>query len=119
MLHREYEVDSRQTFILRIIFYCSGLSRAEVFDEMVLFLVAGYETTSTALTWFIHLISKNPRVQERIKDELREHNLLMTGDLEGIPLLTEDKLTSLIYCECVTKEVCFPSKTSLILLIYY
>jgi hypothetical protein len=29
----------------------------------------------------------------------------MTDDAEDIPPLTEEKLASLVYCECVTKEV--------------
>jgi cytochrome P450 len=35
-------------------------------DEMVAFLIAGYDTTSTALSWFIHLMSKHSRVQQKI-----------------------------------------------------
>ncbi|CAF1039584.1 unnamed protein product [Rotaria sp. Silwood1] len=83
----------------------SGLTRAELFDEVLMMILAGYETTSTALSWFIFFASKNPRVQQRMKDELREHHLLMPDNLKCIPPLTPDNLTSLSYCECVTKEV--------------
>lgn len=84
----------------------SGLTRLEIFDEMLTAIVAGYETTSTAVAWFIFYVSKNPEVQQRIKDELREHNLLMTDDVQYLPSLTQEKLDALTYCECVTKEVC-------------
>ncbi len=59
-------------------------------------MVAGYETTAAAVAWFIHLISKHPRVQTKIKAELAkhtQHNLSM------------DQLDSLIYLDCVLQEV--------------
>ncbi|CAF3811990.1 unnamed protein product [Rotaria sp. Silwood1] len=83
----------------------SGITRAEMFDEVLMMILAGYETTSAALSWFIFFASKNPQVQQRMKDELREHHLLMTNDLTGVLPLTLDNLSSLTYCECVTKEV--------------
>ncbi|CAF2583954.1 unnamed protein product [Rotaria sp. Silwood2] len=83
----------------------SGITRAEMFDEILTMILAGYETTSTVLSWFIFFASKNPQVQQRMKDELREHHLLMTDDLTCVPPLTPDNLASLTYCECVTKEV--------------
>ncbi|CAF3922433.1 unnamed protein product [Rotaria sp. Silwood1] len=63
---------------------------------MLLFLVASYETTSTALAWFIHLMSKNPRVQAKIKTEL--------GDNKQQRLSIE-QLESLEYLNCVIQEV--------------
>ncbi|CAF1445641.1 unnamed protein product [Rotaria sp. Silwood1] len=83
----------------------SGITRAEMFDEILMMILLGYETTSTALSWFIFFASKNPQVQQRMKDELREHHLLMTDDLTDAPPLTSENLASLTYCECVTKEV--------------
>ncbi|CAF0940799.1 unnamed protein product [Rotaria sordida] len=83
----------------------SGLTRAEIFDEVLMMILAGYETTSTALAWFIFFASKNPQVQQKMKEELRKHHLLMTDDLKYVPQLTSENLTSLTYCECVTKEV--------------
>ncbi|CAF4692459.1 unnamed protein product, partial [Rotaria sp. Silwood2] len=68
----------------------SGIRRAEMFDEILTMIVTGYETTSTVLSWFIFFASKNPQVQQRMKEELREHHLLMTDDLTGVPPLTPD-----------------------------
>jgi cytochrome P450 len=75
----------------------SGLTRAEMFDEVLVAILAGYETTSTALSWFIFYISKSPRIQQCMKDELREHNLLMTNDVDDLPSLTQENLDSLVY----------------------
>ena len=74
-----------------------GLSRVEIFDEVLLFLVAGYETTSTSMSWFIYWMSKNPRVQQKIKAELRERS-----DNQPLTLAYLDSLT---YLDCVLKEV--------------
>ncbi|CAF1027158.1 unnamed protein product [Rotaria sordida] len=48
----------------------TDLSRNEILHEMFLFLVAGFETGATSLAWFIHLVSKYPKVQQKIKLEL-------------------------------------------------
>lgn len=97
----------------------SGLTRGEMLDEVLLSIMAGYGTTSSALSWFIFFLSKNPQVQQRMKEELREHNLVMTDDAECIPPLTEEKLASLIYCECVTKEVGCLRRVSIIFPIFF
>jgi cytochrome P450 len=70
-----------------------GLSRSEIIHEMLLFLVAAVETTSTALAWFIHLISKNPRVQTKLKAELADNPHSV------------DRLDSLVYLDAVIREV--------------
>ncbi|CAF4423388.1 unnamed protein product, partial [Rotaria sp. Silwood2] len=54
----------------------SGIRRAEMFDEILTMIVTGYETTSTVLSWFIFFASKNPQVQQQMKEELCKHHLL-------------------------------------------
>lgn len=70
---------------------------------MVAFMIAGYESTSTVLAWFINLMSKYPRVQQKIKVELMIDNTSKD--------LTLDRIDSLIYLDCVINEVlrfCIP-----------
>ncbi|CAF1334181.1 unnamed protein product [Rotaria sordida] len=62
-----------------------GLTRSEMFDEILTILTAGYETTSTALTWFRFYMSKYPQVQQRMKEELCQHNLLMREYVQYLP----------------------------------
>ena len=71
-----------------------GLSQEEILNEMLLFLVAGFESTSSVLAWFIHLMSKHPRVQQKIKAELNQRQCL-----------TIEQLDSMTYLNCVVKEV--------------
>ena len=73
----------------------SGLTRAEMFDEVIMAMIAGYETTSAAISWFIFYMSKYPHIQDRIKQELREHDLLMTNDVQYLPAITQEKLDAL------------------------
>jgi cytochrome P450 len=99
-----YLSDQRKTLIASFIEASQSetklsLSSNEIFDEISMSILAGFETTSTALSWFIFYMSKYPNVQQEIKNELKEHGL--TSDIP----LTTDILDKLIYVECVTKEV--------------
>lgn len=73
-----------------------GLSRDEVMCEMLTFLSAGYGTTSTSLIWFIFFMSKNPQIQQKIKDEV--------APLNGQRFSLEE-LDSFTYLDCVLREL--------------
>lgn len=76
-----------------------GLTKDEVFDEIILFLIGGTETLSSALSWSLYFISKRPSVQEQIKKELKENHV--TADTQ----LTVELLDKLVYVDAVVKEV--------------
>ena len=92
-------INQRKQFVSYIskIFLFIGLSRRELFDEMLMFMIAGYETTSTALAWCLYQLSKNPRVQQKIKIELMQNS---NGQY-----LSSDRLDTLIYLDCFINEV--------------
>ncbi|GAC1364346.1 MAG: cytochrome P450 [Actinomycetota bacterium] len=46
-----------------------GLSDDEVRDQALIFLMAGHETTATALTFAFHLLGHHPEVQRRAQEE--------------------------------------------------
>jgi cytochrome P450 len=48
-----------------------GLDDAELRDEMMTLLLAGHETTATALAWVAHRLLEHPDVLVRVKDEIR------------------------------------------------
>lgn len=48
-----------------------GLTNLELRDELMTLLVAGHETTATALTWALYWIHKLPSVREKLLNELR------------------------------------------------
>jgi len=43
-----------------------GMSDQQLRDEVLTLLLAGYETTSAALTWTWYLLSQHPEVERRL-----------------------------------------------------
>ena len=46
------------------------LSRKEVISNILAFMAAGYETTSTALAYATYVLATHPEVQEKLQDEI-------------------------------------------------
>jgi len=72
----------------------SKMSDTQVRDEVLTLLLAGHETTATALTWTGHLLSLHPEVQSHLFDEARA--------LGGPPTVSD--LPRLRYAEAVLQE---------------
>lgn len=47
-----------------------GLKDKEVMAQSILFLIAGYETTSSALSFLAHSLALNPDIQEKLYNEI-------------------------------------------------
>jgi len=73
-----------------------GMSNQQVRDEVMTLLLAGYETTSTALTWIWYLLSKYPEVEQRLHAELET--------VLGGQIPTADRLNDLPYTRMVVQE---------------
>ncbi|KAH8986070.1 cytochrome P450 [Lactarius hatsudake] len=73
------------------------LSEEELVAQMAVFLIAGTDTTSTALSRILHLLSLHPGVQDKLRNELKEAH----KDNEE---LTHDQLVSLPFLEAVCRE---------------
>ena len=66
----------------------SRLSRAQVRDQVVTFIVAGHETVASALTWAWHLLATNPGALARLRaevDAVRPDGAVCFGDLARLP----------------------------------
>jgi cytochrome P450 len=50
-----------------------GLSLETMRDQVMTFLGAGHDTTATGVAWTLHLLAKHPKVQDRLRDEIREY----------------------------------------------
>jgi cytochrome P450 len=59
------------------------LSDAELRDELITLLIAGHETTATALSWTLAWVRRDPGVQARLCDELRS-----AGGDDALPYTT-------------------------------
>ncbi|KAI3804701.1 hypothetical protein L1987_26441 [Smallanthus sonchifolius] len=51
----------------------SGDSRKFIKDTLLNLMIAGRDTTRTALSWFFYLLAQNPRVEKNIRDEIKKH----------------------------------------------
>ncbi|WP_405010754.1 cytochrome P450 [Kitasatospora sp. NBC_01539] len=72
------------------------LDAAELRDQVLIFLLAGHETTATSLAFALHLLGKHPEEQERAREEARA----VLGDRAP----TADDLAALPYTTAVLKE---------------
>ena len=50
-----------------------GLEKEDIVADSVGFILAGYDTTSTALTFATYALAANPEVQEKLADEIRDY----------------------------------------------
>ncbi|HEX6682990.1 MAG TPA: cytochrome P450 [Candidatus Limnocylindrales bacterium] len=60
------------------------LSTEEIRDQVLVFLLAGHETTAGALTFTLYLLGRHPQVQERVADG--HTDLLRAALMEGMRL---------------------------------
>ncbi|KAJ0041046.1 hypothetical protein Pint_26956 [Pistacia integerrima] len=81
----------------------SKVSDEVIKDNMVNFIFATADTSSTALTWFFWMLEKNPIVEKKIREEI-ERNLLKKGDGKNIRLFQLEELNKLIYLHAALCE---------------
>jgi cytochrome P450 len=74
----------------------ASLDDAEIRDQVLIFLLAGHETTATALTYTLHLLGRHPDVQRRVRDEV--------GTVVADRAPTAQDLSALPYTTMVLKE---------------
>ncbi|MGW7361884.1 cytochrome P450 [Streptomyces sp. NPDC054841] len=69
-----------------------SLDAAEIRDQVLVFLLAGHETTATSLAFALHLLARHPEKQERARAEA---DRVLAGrtpeayDLDALPYLTQ------------------------------
>ena len=74
----------------------AGLSNTQIRDHIMTFVAAGHETTANALTFTFYLLSRNPKVREKLLAELET---VLAG---RVPTL--DDLPKMPYAEWVLNE---------------
>ncbi|MEU4609137.1 cytochrome P450 [Streptomyces umbrinus] len=68
-----------------------SLDAAELRDQVLVFLVAGHETTATSMAFALHLLARHPEVQKRAHEEadrLPSGRAPSAADLDELPYLT-------------------------------
>lgn len=77
----------------------SAMTDQELRDELITLLLAGHETTATALSWALHHLTMHPEVQRRLHRELDE--VLGEG---GDGVLELERLSELRYLDAIIQE---------------
>ncbi|KAJ4356315.1 uncharacterized protein N0V89_004347 [Didymosphaeria variabile] len=90
--------------ILSIMLRSNNFSDDGIVDQLLTFLAAGHETTSSALTWATYLLSMHPNVQTRLRREIHE-NIPDPKALSGPNFAIATLLESLPYLNAVCNEV--------------
>jgi cytochrome P450 len=63
-------------------------SLTELVEQMKTFLIAGHETTATALAWAVYLLTQHPEMQKRLRDELSVlPSNVSASDIDGLTYL--------------------------------
>ncbi|GAA5701418.1 cytochrome P450 [Streptomyces avermitilis] len=71
-----------------------SLDAAELREQVLIFLLAGHETTATALAFALHLLARHPEQQRRVRDEADRvlggpgGRAPTAADMEALPYLT-------------------------------
>ena len=69
-----------------------GMSREQMRDELITLLLAGHETSATALVWTYHLLGQHPEVEARLVEELSRElggRAAESADLPRLPYLKQ------------------------------
>ncbi|RIB25344.1 cytochrome P450 [Gigaspora rosea] len=74
------------------------LTHKELVSQVMTLIVAGHETTSTALSWALYFLAKHPDAQDSLRKELVD----VFTDRDLVP--TFDEIDHLKYLESVLKE---------------
>ncbi|KAK4430632.1 Alkane hydroxylase MAH1 [Sesamum alatum] len=64
-------------------------------DTILNLMIAGRDTTSSALTWFMWLVSTHPEVERKIRDEL--NSIVPTKEAKKWRMFHVDELRNLVY----------------------
>ncbi|KAK4188523.1 putative cytochrome P450 E-class, group I [Podospora australis] len=83
-----------------------GLSFNTMRDQIMTFLGAGHDTTATGVAWTIHLLSTHSEIQERLREEIREHIPFLFDEEERFDMykLNSVDVDKLPYLDNVCRE---------------
>ena len=76
----------------------SGLTDIDIRNELITFVLAGHETTSSALTWCWYLLAKHPAAEARLHAEL---DTVLGGRLPGLDDVARLRYTAHVFDEAL------------------
>ncbi|KAG8532742.1 uncharacterized protein KY384_002619 [Bacidia gigantensis] len=90
-----------ETDILSVALESGGFTDEELVNQLMTFLVAGHETTATAMTWGLYLLCQNPSIQTRLREEIRA----TIPSIEAGEKMTPQTLESCSYLHACCNEI--------------
>ena len=76
---------------------CPMMNRETIVDNIKTFLFAGHDTTASALSWALYLLSQNPLVEKKLLDEID----VSPNECQKLDYETLNRFS---YLDCVIKE---------------
>ncbi|KAI9658858.1 MAG: hypothetical protein M1831_003884 [Alyxoria varia] len=81
--------------ILSLLVKSNDFTHSELANQVLTFMAAGHETTSSALSWCSYLLSLHPEVQRELRDEIRsdlssprdKSQQVSAAQIDSLPLL--------------------------------
>ncbi|KAL9131011.1 MAG: hypothetical protein Q9217_000953 [Psora testacea] len=87
--------------ILSVAIQSGGFSDKDLVNQLMTFLIAGHETTASALSWTICMLCRHPEVQARLQEEVR---LALPDPRNPKSLISASVIDNLTYLNAVCNE---------------
>ncbi|KAK0656401.1 cytochrome P450 4A12A [Cercophora newfieldiana] len=87
--------------ILSVALQSGSFTDSNLVDQMMTFLLAGHETTASAMTWACYLLAKHPEIQTRLRHEIHANLPPASSDKP----ITSSDIDALPYLHAVCSEV--------------
>lgn len=105
LLHDKQRIEKKQTRhrdILSVAMESGEFTNRELVDQIMTFLAAGHETTSTAFQFVVYVLCKHPEIQTRLREEVRSS--LPPNSLDSSTPISASLIDSLPYLHAVCNE---------------
>jgi cytochrome P450 len=90
------------TDILSVAIESGGFTDDDLVNQLMTFLIAGHETTASALSWAICMLCKHPKIQTRLRDEIRS---AIPDPRSPQAIVSANDIDNLTYLNAVCNEV--------------
>ncbi|KAK4503181.1 hypothetical protein PRZ48_006609 [Zasmidium cellare] len=95
--------DTKSNDMLSMVMKTGHFSHSDLVVQTVHFLAAGTETIAGSVAWAIHLLSRHPEMQTRLRDEIRQQ-LPSPCSVNGHSDIRESDFAGMKYLDAVIKE---------------
>jgi cytochrome P450 len=90
--------EKRNHDIISVALESGGFTEENLVDQMMTFIAAGHETTSSTMTWAIYELCKKPNIQIRLREEIHANIQSLNESMDA------GKLDTLPYLHAVCNE---------------